>query len=150
MSTPKTPMERAEELYEFTTNESGQLISDDCIHAYLRGDADRERIMREEASRGFIKCTIIKPNGLEHPTVVAIDYGERKIPFGEMIDMVEVGAVIAARADRKELVACILEMAALSEEAIRFSGYPARVEKLKSPLINYAALIKKLKAESGQ
>lgn len=134
MSTPNTPMERAEDHALKTCYISDRHSA--VTNAYLAGDADRERLMKEGASRGFIRCTLRKPNSPEQPTVAGIDYGERKIPFGQMIDMVETGALAAASADRQELVACVLEMA---KECEWFRDSPA--------LKNYADLINKLKAE---
>lgn len=132
MSTPNTPMERAlahaETLYPNKRRyEANDYIQ--CTKDYLAGDADRERIMREEASRGFddnyVKDICIR--------FALLSSGSWVLP--EAAKAIR-HIIQETRADRAELVACVLEMA----EIIENPSAPYDIRK-------YASLIKNLKAE---
>lgn len=152
MSTPKTPMERydiARHKQEGSMWFSQKSLEDgldwrDHIaeHFYLAGDADRERLMRGEASRGWRAWAIENFN-------IAPDLVEEfRFEFTCNLDQT-LKAWTAARADRQELVACVLEMANVIKAHCGESDYDCYRVFMRASLLKHSDLIAKLKAEKG-
>jgi hypothetical protein len=135
MSTPKTPMEIEAKILGIIDDEYGHIrrpgvsaVKRAIALAYLQGDADRERLMREEASRGFEEWFA--------ETFAPPETQKQKETYYQLAE-----TWTAARADRAELVACVLEMASWIQD---FTG--SRLEDLERTKY-HANLIAKLKAE---
>ncbi len=134
MSALKTPVERYEEIHVDLFRQ-GYLVPVKVIEViYRQGDADRERIMKEDLSP-------------------APDYKANYESAGRMITGLQ-DEILAARADREELVACVLEMAERFEymrdvlapgDYVGMSQDAAR--QAREAIFKYESLIAKLKAE---
>lgn len=134
MNTPKTPMEIEAKILGIIDDEYGHIrrpgvsaVKRAIALAYKQGDADRERIMREEASRGFDEYSTKEEHASWFSSVMNKQAGRH--------------CWAAARADRAELVACVLEMAASIDVLEHIGGARSRAKDKWSDLIN------KLKAE---
>ena len=134
MSTPKTPMERAKE-YEDKHTIKSEYGGDSCYvslgQAYLVGYSDGAAIQKDKNKVCFAEWW--KEN--EHV------YGDEEA-YVHTSDAEEIWT--AARADRQELVACVLEMAGCCERGISYALLGQRITDI---LDKHADLIRKLKAE---
>lgn len=140
MSTLKTPMERA----ALAKGRPLDLDSNDGCDAnyldgFIAGDADRERLMKEESSKGFDEWWVNQNLGWRIGNIE----GEEEMCRTTWIK---------AQSDRAELIQCVLEM------AIQLKHDKERREKeenllvgymINHPLRKYADLINKLKQESA-
>lgn len=142
MSTPKTREQRAKEFTDkHGLDARGSLLQE----AYLQGDVDRERIMREEASRDradlIARCKdelAAKDRRIAFLEKEATRLFEPTKEFWNQENLKE------ARADRAELVACVLAFFNAADSAVDHAELDRMLIGVQD---KHADLITKLKAE---